>query len=126
MAYLYEISHCMFITNSQVECEDESCLQFGLPDYLWWKMESCIMGEHSYERYYRWYHGCSPAFWHLALITGVPHIKRTKHIHAQCYILMCLQREAGELLTSTEQGNEQLHAYLSLLSSVWALYGLRM
>lgn len=74
------------------------------------KMESCITGEYSYECYYRWHHGYSPAFWHLALITDVPHVKKTKYIHAQCYVLMCLQRKAGELLTSMEQGNEQLHA----------------
>lgn len=57
------------------------------------------------------------AFWHLALITDVPHVKRTKYIHAQCYILICHERKAREFLTAMQQENEQLCAYFSLLSS---------
>lgn len=57
------------------------------------KMESRITGEYSYECYYKWHRGSSPLFWHLALITDVPHVKRTKLIHAPCYILMSSEEE---------------------------------
>lgn len=75
------------------------------------KMESCITGEYSYECYYRWHHGYSPAFWHLALITDVPHVKKTKYIHAQCYILMCLQQGNSWQAWSKEMSN-CMHVFL--------------
>lgn len=74
------------------------------------KKESSITGEYPYECYYRWHYGRSSAFWHLALITDVPHVRKAKHIHAQCYILMFLQRKAGAFLTAREQGQERWHA----------------
>lgn len=58
------------------------------------KIESCIIGEYSYECYYKWHRGSNPGFWHLTLISDVPHVKTTEHIHALCYILICLWDEA--------------------------------
>lgn len=86
------------------------------------KLESCLTGEYSCERYYKWHDGWSPAFWHLALITDVPHVKRTKYIHAQRYILTSRERKAREFLTAVQRGNEQLRAHFPLLSRALGMW----